>query len=145
MNNTQLSIVLQTILEKNGIKKELSEIQKIVDRDMIKIIPRLETACLENDLKFISNEITKSLNNAFGKEITLNTNDVFQSLNQELQQISATTTQISNDLKSATDQLAESLSGSKLNNGISNLANISSIFGNLLTFAQSAKAFKNLD
>ena len=33
MNNNEFSIVLQTILEKNGIKKELSEIQKIVDKD----------------------------------------------------------------------------------------------------------------
>ena len=61
MTNNQFSIVLQTILEKNGIKKELAEIQKIVDKDMIKIIPRLETASLENDLKSISKKYIKMI------------------------------------------------------------------------------------
>ena len=62
MTKDQLSVVLQTILEKNGIKKELTEIQKIVDKDMIKIIPKLEATSLKNDLQSISNEITQTLN-----------------------------------------------------------------------------------
>ena len=60
MDEKKLAVILQTTLEKNGIKKELAEIQKIVNRDMITIVPKLETASLERDLKAISKEITKT-------------------------------------------------------------------------------------
>lgn len=112
MNNEQFTIILQTILEKKGIKKELSEIQKIVDDNMIEIVPKLETTNLKNDLQSISNEITQILNNALGEGLTFSSSDMFQTFNQELSQISATTTQIATELEYATEQLGESLNNS---------------------------------
>lgn len=131
MDEKKLAVILQTTLEKNGIKKELAEIQKIVNRDMITIVPKLETASLMNDLKSISNEITQTLNSALGKELTLDAGDVFKALNQELKQISTTTAQISTDIKSATEQLTKSLSSSKFTDSVSNIANLSTILNNI--------------
>lgn len=145
MNKEQLSVVLQTILEKNGIKKELAEIQKMVDKDMIKIIPKLETTSLKNNLKLISNEITKTLNSTLDIEVTLEVGDVFKALNQELKQISTTTAQISTVVKGATEQLSQSLNTSKSESTFDSIINKIKNIKTLLSPNAFQQLTKNLD
>lgn len=145
MTKDQLSVVLQTILEKNGIKKELTEIQKIVDKDMIKIIPKLEATSLKNDLQSISNEITQTLNSTLGIEVTLDAGDVFKSLNQELKQISTTTAQISTELKGVTEQLSQSLNTSKCESTFDSVINKIKNIKTLLSPDAFTQLTKNLD
>lgn len=145
MDEKKLAVVLQTTLEKNGIKKELAEIQKIVNQNMITIVPKLETASLESDLKAISKEITKTLKSAYGAEISFDAHAMFEFLHQELKKISTTTSQISTDLKDVGDKLAESLTGSNISDAISNVANLTSLFANLGAFLKQGNLMKNLD
>ncbi len=62
MDSKQFSIIIQAVLEKSGISKDLSEIQKIVNNYIIKITPQLETDSLKNNIESVSNLITSSLN-----------------------------------------------------------------------------------
>lgn len=98
MDTNQFSVIIQAILEKSGITKELSEIQKIVDKNMIKIIPELETASIRNNLKQVSNEIAKTLNKSFGGNFKVTGNDVFKILNQQFKQTSSNTTKMASEL-----------------------------------------------
>lgn len=65
MDANQFSIIVQAILDKSGISKDLLEIQKIINNNVLKIIPQLETASLKNNIKNISNLIASSLNEAY--------------------------------------------------------------------------------
>lgn len=112
---------------------------------MITIVPKLETASLKNDLKLISNEITQTLNSTLDIEVTLDAGDIFKALNQELKQISATTAEISTELKDATEQLTKSLSSSKFTDSVSNIANLTSLFANLGALFKEGGLIKNLD
>ena len=84
--NEDLSVIIQAVLEKSGITKELSEIQKIVDKNLIEIKPKLETASLKNNLKEVSNLIADSINKAYKNvgnvDFKVTGNDVFKILNQ---------------------------------------------------------------
>lgn len=112
MNNEQFSIVIQAILEKSGITKELSEIQKIVDKNMVTIIPKLETASLKNNLKQVSNEIAATLNKSLGGDFKISGNDVFKALNESLKE-SSTYAKAS---QKSIDSLANSMLTFKQNN-----------------------------
>ena len=86
MDENQLSVIIQAVLEKSGITKELSEVQKIVDKNLIEIKPKLETASLKNNLKEVSNLIANSINKAYkdvgNLDFKVTGNDVFKVLNQ---------------------------------------------------------------
>lgn len=90
MDTNQFSVIIQAVLEKSGISKELSEIQKIINNNMIKITPQLETANLRNNLKQISNEIAHALNQSIGGDFKISGNDVFKALNASLKEMNTT-------------------------------------------------------
>lgn len=112
MGNEQFSVIIQAILEKSGITKELSEIQKIVDKNMVTIIPKLETASLKNNLKQLSAEIAKSLNQSIGGDFKITGGDVFKALNASLKE----TAIYSSASQKAIDSLANSVLIFKTNN-----------------------------
>lgn len=62
MDSKQFSIIIQAVLEKSGISKDLSEIQKIVNNNVIKITPQLVTDSLKNNIESVNNLIASSLN-----------------------------------------------------------------------------------
>lgn len=94
MDENQLSVIIQAVLEKSGITKELSEVQKIVDKNLIEIKPKLETASLKNNLKEVSNLIANSINKAYkdvgNLDFKVTGNDVFKVLNQVEKQAEST-------------------------------------------------------
>lgn len=90
MDTNQFSVIIQAVLEKSGISKELSEIQKIINNNMIKITPQLETANLRNNLKQISNEIARALNQSIGGDFKISGSDVFKALNASLKEMNTT-------------------------------------------------------
>ncbi|WP_342759392.1 phage tail tape measure protein [Kineothrix sedimenti] len=80
MDSNQFSVIIQTVLEKSGITKEISEVQKIVNNNMVKIVPQLETASIKNNLKEVSKLIANTLNNSLGGDFKISGNDVFKAL-----------------------------------------------------------------
>ena len=80
------SFIIQAVLERSGITKELSEIQKIVDKNLIAIKPKFETVSLKNNLKEVSNLIANSINEAYKNignvDFKITGNDVSKILNQ---------------------------------------------------------------
>lgn len=98
MDSNQLSVVIKAVLEKSGVTKELSEIQKLAKNNTIKIIPELETASIKNNLKQVSNEIAKSLNQSLGKDFKVTGNDVFKILNKELNEASSKSNKMATEL-----------------------------------------------
>lgn len=80
MDSNQFSVIIQTVLEKSGITKEMSEVQKIVNNNMVKIIPQLETSSIKNNLKEVSKLIANTLNNSLGGDFKISGNDVFKAL-----------------------------------------------------------------
>lgn len=98
MDSNQLSVVIKAVFEKSGVTKELSEIQKIAKNNTIKIIPELETASIKNNLKQVSNEIAKTLNQSLGKDFKVTGNDVFKILNKELNETSSKSNKMATEL-----------------------------------------------
>lgn len=84
MANTDFGILLKTLLDKSGINSELEQVQKIVNKYSIDIMPELKTASLRNQMKAISQEIANDFNKAFGTNLT--GNDVFKAFENQVKQ-----------------------------------------------------------
>lgn len=92
------SVLIKAILDKSGITKDISEIQKLFSNEnLFKIIPELETASLKNDLKQASGLIAKELNNSF-KGLNLTGNDVFKVINQQMKQTTSQATKLATEM-----------------------------------------------
>ena len=76
MANTDFSILLKAVLDKSGINTELKQVQEIVKKYSIDIVPELKTASLRNQMKAVSQEIANDFNKAFGINVT--GNDVYK-------------------------------------------------------------------
>lgn len=84
MANTDFGILLKTLLDKSGINSELEQVQKIVNKYSIDIMPELKTASLRNQMKAVSQEIANDFNKAFGTNLT--GNDVFKAFENQAKQ-----------------------------------------------------------
>lgn len=84
MANTDFSILLKAVLDKSGINTELKQVQEIVKKYSIDIVPELKTASLRNQMKAISQEIANDFNKAFGTNVTAN--DVFKAFENQAKQ-----------------------------------------------------------
>lgn len=84
MVNTDFGILLKTLLDKSGINSELEQVQKIVNKYTIDIMPELKTASLKNQMKAVSQEIANDFNKAFGTNLT--GNDVFKAFENQAKQ-----------------------------------------------------------
>ena len=84
MANTDFGILLKTLLDKSGINSELEQVQKIVNKYSIDIMPELKTASLRNQMKAVSQEIANDFNKAFGTNLT--GNDVFKAFESQAKQ-----------------------------------------------------------
>ena len=85
MANTDFGILLKTLLDKSGINSELEQVQKIVNKYSVAIMPELKTASLRNQMKAISQEIANDFNKAFGTNLT--GNDVFKAFENQAKQV----------------------------------------------------------
>lgn len=116
MDVNQFSVIIQAVLEKSGITKDLSEIQKIINSNMIKIIPQLETSSLKNNIKSISNLIASSLNEAYRNagqlDINIKGSDVAKVLTASLKSMNTTIDASSSKIQN----LANSMLAFKENN-----------------------------
>lgn len=72
MANTELSIVLKTKLEKSGIRTELQQIQKIVNKYHIELIPELKTDAINKQFQSLCTEMANDFNKTFGSNFTGN-------------------------------------------------------------------------
>lgn len=88
MANTDFGILLKTLLDKSGINSELEQVQKIVNKYSIDIMPELKTASLKNQMKAVSQEIANDFNKAFGTNLT--GNDVFKAYEKQAKQTEKT-------------------------------------------------------
>lgn len=84
MANTDFSILLKTLIDKSGINSELAQVQKIVNKHSVDIIPELKTASLRNQIKSVSEEIAKDFNKTFGTNLT--GKDVFKDYENQAKQ-----------------------------------------------------------
>lgn len=85
MANTDFGILLKTLLDKTGIDSELEQVQKIVNKYSIDIMPELKTASLRNQMKAVSQEIANDFNKAFGTNLT--GKDVFKAYENQVKQM----------------------------------------------------------
>lgn len=84
MANTDFSILLKAMLDKTGINTELKQVQEIVKKYSVNIMPELKTASLRNQMKAVSKEIANDFNKAFGTNVT--GNDVFKAFESQARQ-----------------------------------------------------------
>lgn len=84
MANTDFSILLKAMLDKTGINTELKQVQEIVKKYSVNIMPELKTASLRNQMKTVSKEIANDFNKAFGTNVT--GNDVFKAFENQAKQ-----------------------------------------------------------
>lgn len=76
MANTDFSVLLKAVLDKSGINTELKQVQEIVKKYSIDIMPELKTASLRNQMKAVSKDIANDFNKSFGTNLT--GNDVYK-------------------------------------------------------------------
>lgn len=84
MANTDFSVLLKAVLDKTGISTELEQVQKIVNKYSIDIMPELKSASLKNQIKAISQDIANDFNKTFGTNIT--GKDVFKAYENQAKQ-----------------------------------------------------------
>ena len=85
MANTDFSVLLKAVLDKSGINTELKQVQEIVNKYSIDIMPELETASLRNQMKAVSKDIANDFNKAFGTNLT--GNDVFKAFETQVKNV----------------------------------------------------------
>lgn len=81
MASTDFSVLLKAVLDKSGINTELKQVQEIVKKYSIDIMPELKTASLRNQMKSVSKDIANDFNKAFGTNLT--GNDVFKAFENQ--------------------------------------------------------------
>lgn len=100
MNENDFKLLIQTVLDKSGAQKNISDLQDFLNKNVIKIIPQLDSSTLKNNLKTISGDLAKALNSQFGTNISKN--DVFKLLNQQLNNASKSSRKLVTDLQKIT-------------------------------------------
>lgn len=98
MDSNQFSVIIQTVLEKSGITKEMSEVQKIVNNNMVKIVPQLETASIKNNLKEVSKLIANTLNNSLGGDFKISGNDVFKAITASMNEANVAAKKLASEM-----------------------------------------------
>lgn len=78
-------VLLQAVLDKSGINTELKEVQDIINKYSVEIMPELKTASLRNQMKTISKDIANDFNKTFGTNLT--GNDVFKAYENQAKQV----------------------------------------------------------
>lgn len=70
MANTDFGILLKTLLDKSGINSELEQVQKIINKYSVAIMPELKSSSLRNQMKSISQELANDFNKILGTNLT---------------------------------------------------------------------------
>lgn len=91
MANTDFSVLLKAVLDKSGINTELKQVQEIVKKYSIDIMPELKTASLRNQMKAVSKDIANDFNKTFGTNLT--GNDVFKAFENQAKAVEKATKQ----------------------------------------------------
>lgn len=78
-------VLLQAVLDKSGINTELKEVQDIINKYSVEIMPELKTASLRNQMKTISKDIANDFNKTFGTNLT--GNDVFRAYENQAKSV----------------------------------------------------------
>ncbi len=108
MDINELSATIKVQLDKSGVPSDLKQIQKIVNNNVIKITPKLETASLQSSIKQVSQELTATLNNSLGANLQVN--DVFNLLNNNIKGTIASTQTLASQSSTAADAMTNAAS-----------------------------------
>ena len=84
MNNNDFSVMLKAVLDKSGIQTELKQVQQIVSKYSIDVLPELKTASLRNQLKSVSKEMADDFNKTFGTNVK--GNDIYKAYINQIKQ-----------------------------------------------------------
>ena len=103
MANSNWSVLLKAELDKNGIQSDLKTVQGILDRSTLKMMPKLESASIENQIKSVSSLIAKDLNKTYNLKI--NSKDVMSALKSVQKEAEAVSKQISTGLNNGFSDL----------------------------------------
>lgn len=85
MANTDFRVLLKAVLDKSGINTELKEVQDIINKHSVDIIPELKTASLRNQMKSVSKDIANDFNKTFGTNLT--GSDIFKAYENQAKQV----------------------------------------------------------
>lgn len=94
------SVIIKAILDNSEIQKGMVDVQRFLDKNLVKIIPQIDPTSLKNNLKSVSSELAKSINSQFNSNLT--GSDVFKMLNQQLKESSVSATKLATDLQKIT-------------------------------------------
>lgn len=133
MDNNDFKVIIQTILDKSGVKTGLTDVQDFLNKNIVKITPQIDSLSLKNNLKTVSKELASALNSQFGSSLT--GNDVFKILNQQMKQASNSAKHLASDLQRVTatntiqtwasnNTKAMKVWGNEINNIITKLSSI---------------------
>lgn len=136
MTQNDLEVTLKAILGKSDIKNEVAAYQKILNKYSVKLNVGLHTGTTRRELKSLSKEITRELNEAF--HVDLSGKDVFSSLNQQLLD---TTKQMNKNLSQIADTLGQSLAqaGTEAESSLSPLDSMLKTFDDAKSRMESLK------
>lgn len=98
MANTDFSVLLKAVLDKSGIDTELKQVQEIVKKYSVAIMPELQTASLRNQMKAVAKDIANDFNKAFGTNLT--GNDVYKAFEAQAKAVKQVTKEQENLTKS---------------------------------------------
>lgn len=107
MANTDFSVLLKAVLDKSGINTELKQVQKIVKKYSIDIMPELKTASLRNQMKAVSKDIANDFNKSFGTNLT--GNDVYKAFENQAKAVEKATKQAADAQRKADQERLASI------------------------------------
>ncbi len=103
MANNNWSVLLKAEIDKAGINSDLQTVQSILNRNTLKMMPKLESASIENQIKSVSSLIAKDLNKTYNLKI--NSKDVMSALKSVQKEAEAVSKQISTGLNNGFSDL----------------------------------------
>ena len=103
MANSNWSVLLKAEIDKTGVSSDLKTIQGILDRSTLKMMPKLESASIENQIKSVSSLIAKDLNKTYNLKI--NSKDVMAALKSVQKEAETVSKQISTSLNNGFSDL----------------------------------------
>ncbi len=94
MDNNNFYIKIVAELEKKGIKSTLKQIQELVKKYSLEIVPDLQTKSLRNQFKLVCKEMANDFNKTFGTNIT--GNDMFKAFENQIKNANENIKQLTN-------------------------------------------------
>ena len=99
MANNNWSVLLKAEIDKAGINSDLQTVQSILNRNTLKMMPKLESASIENQIKSVSSLIAEEFNKKY--KLNVDSKDVMSALKSAEEEINAINKQLTNTVNNA--------------------------------------------